>query len=148
MRRLADRPFATALATLLLMNAVAGLSRATLATDALQGLVPSLFLDFLVVAYGIAGLLLLAGMAIPRTNIEASGCILAFSGLMIRSVAVIYILGANVKTVTAALFYVIFMWACAERLRQIINDDKIVRIHDGLHLKLGEEPDDASTAGS
>ena len=144
MRRLADRPFATALASLLLMGTIAGLAGASLSTDALEGLVSAYFLKFLLVCYGAGGLLVLLGMAWPRSNIEAAGCVLTASGLIIRAVALVYVLGPNVRTVTSALFYLIFTWACAERFRQIIHEDKIVRIHNGVSLKfVGEDEADA-----
>lgn len=126
--RLADRPFATAMATLLLVTSIAQLIGVRLTADALELLVPAWMLDALSVLFGLGGACLLLGMASNRTDIEAAGCVLAGNGLGIRLVALVYALGPEVAVIATGLFYVVFGWACLERFVQILRHERIVRV--------------------
>lgn len=142
LRRLSYRPFATALGFLLFAGAITALSNVGLTQDALLKLVPNWLLDCLSLAYGTGGLLLLLGMSRDRGNIEASGCILVVSGLLVRTIALLYVLGFTPATISTAVFYVVFGWACLERFRQIVRGDHIVRIHQDVEIRFEGVPDD------
>jgi hypothetical protein len=130
LRRLADRPFATALGFLLFAGAITALSGTGLTADALEGLVPRWALNLFAGTYGLGGALILAGLGKMRANLEAAGCVLVASGLAVRLIALYYSLGVTVPTISTGIFYVVFGWACLERFRQIVQGDRIIRVHE------------------
>ena len=132
---LRDRPFASAMGVLFVSSAVVALSDLSLTADALSTLVPWWFLDILSVCYGASGLCLLAGMMFERGDWEAAGCVLAFSGLVVRGIAVLVVLGVTPSTIALIMFYLVFGGACVERLRQIIFGEKIIHVVTEVKLK-------------
>lgn len=134
---LADRPFATALAMLLLSSGIITIAGLGLTHDALDELVPEAFVNGLAVTYAIAGLLLMAGMAFGRADIEASGCVLGFSGVLIRLIALIVAFGFTAAVLSSVILYISILWAFAERFRQILNHQNIVRVTG--RIEVGED---------
>lgn len=134
---LADRPFATALAVLLLTSGIITLAGLGLSHDALEEIVSKVFVNVLAVTYSVAGLLLLIGMAFMRPDVEAAGCVLGFSGVFIRLIALIVALGFTAAVLSSVILYVCIMWAFAERFRQILDHQNIVRVNGTL--KVGDD---------
>lgn len=128
---LADRPFAAALAVLLVTSMIVTLTGISLTADVLKHLVPDWLLVLLAISYGIGGILLMIGMMYDRGDVEGSGCVLIVSGLIIRAIALVVVLGPSPASVSTVLFYVVFAGACIIRFRQITNGDKIIRLHMG-----------------
>lgn len=127
-RAAADRPFATAMAVLAIASAVTSVMDVRLTHDILSGLVAQWILDLVSVSYGVAGLLLLVGIAKNRTDVEGAGCALLFSGLLIRGVALVAVMGFSLAVLTNVMFYVIFAGACVERFLQCVKGEHIVLV--------------------
>lgn len=140
-RNLRDRPFATALSLLLVSASITALLHLNLAADALARLVPEWLLIALSICYGIAGVVLLIGLATRRGDCEAAGCALAASGIVIRATAIVTVLGISVSTAATVVFYAAFLWAVLERLRQILRHEQIVRVGAVLRLQIEDEHD-------
>lgn len=138
---LLDRPFASAMAVLFVASAVVALGDLSLTADVLETLVPGWFLDAMSVAYGLSGILLLVGMMFERGDWEAAGCVLALSGLLARAIAIVAVLGVRPETIALILFYVVFGGACIERLRQILNGERIIHTH--VQVKLENKEDES-----
>ena len=134
---LADRTFATALAVLLLTSGIITIAGLGLTHDALEEIVSKTFVNGLAVTYSLAGLLLLVGMAFMRPDLEASGCVLGFSGVLIRLIALIVAFGFTAAVLSSIILYICIMWAFAERFRQILDHQNIVRVNSTL--KVGDE---------
>lgn len=132
---LGERPFATALGFLLVSSMLIQMLGLSLTADVLKSLVPGWLLLILSLTYGLAGIFLLVGLMWRRQDYEAAGCILIFSGLMIRMMALLIVLGITSGTLSNAIFYLGFGWACIERLRQIVNGDRIIRVHQEIIFK-------------
>jgi len=145
---LADRPFATALGGLLLASMIVTLADIGLTADALESLVPGWLLTLLSVTYGIGGLLILDGVMFQRGNTEAAGCTLVASGLVVRFIALMTVLGVTPATLATGVFYLVFCWACLERVRQIMRGDRIIHVEREYKLTWRGEPDDSSGDGS
>lgn len=138
-RRLQDRPFAAALGALLLTSPIITAAGASLTTDPLNHLVPSFLFYALLTMYGAAGLCLVLGIGLEKTNIEAAGCILAISGLAVRMIALFSVIGFTVPVLATTVFYVVFGGACVERLMQCIRGEHIVRVSNVVSLE--DDPD-------
>jgi hypothetical protein len=145
---LADRPFATALGGLLLASMIVTLANIGLTADALESLVPRWLLTLLSVTYGIGGLLILDGVMFRRGNSEAAGCSLVASGLVVRFIALITVLGVTAATVATGVFYLVFCWACLERVRQIVHGERIIHVEKEFHVTWKEEADDSGNGAS
>ena len=139
---LADRPFATALAILLLSSGLITIFGLGLTHDALEDLVSDTFVNVLSMAYSLAGLMLLLGMALRRADVEAAGCVLGLTGVIIRLIAIVVVYGFTPAVLSTVLLYIAVSWAFAERFRQILNHQQVVRV-DGT-VKVEEEDDDRS----
>jgi hypothetical protein len=126
---LADRPFATALGVLLWSSGLITIFGLGLTHDALEAVVSPVFTNVLAGAYALAGLLLLAGMAFSRPDIEAAGCVLGFTGVLVRLIAVIVGLGFTPAVLSTVLLYIAVSWAFAERFRQILNHQQVIRVN-------------------
>jgi protein-S-isoprenylcysteine O-methyltransferase Ste14 len=89
-------------------------------------------------AYLLGGLLLFLGIGRRRVNVEAAGCILFVTGVVIEALAFLSLLGWTKTTswLTVALLLV-FGAAAAARLWQIVTG----RHH--VLVKFGERADDA-----
>lgn len=138
-RNLADRPFASALAFLLFSSMLVQLLGLSLAADALSELVSEWLLNLLSFTYGIAGAMLLVGLMWKRADYEAAGCAIALSGLLIRMVALLTVLGFTTATVSNAVFYLAFAWACVERIKQIVIGERIIRVNPEVKIRFKEE---------
>jgi len=141
MSHLADRPFATALGGLLLASMIVTLADIGLTADALSTLVPDWLLTLLSVTYGIGGILIIDGVMFRRGNSEAAGCALVASGLLVRFIALITVLGFHPATVATGVFYLMFGWACIERIRQILRGESIMHIEKEYKVTWEDEPD-------
>lgn len=141
MSHLADRPFATALGGLLLASMIVTLADIGLTADALATLVPDWLLTLLSITYGVGGLLIIDGIMFGHGNSEAAGCALVSSGLLVRFIALISVLGLHPATVATGVFYLVFGWACVERIRQIVKGERIIHVEKEYKITWEEEPD-------
>lgn len=135
LKRFADRPFATALSGVLLSGGIIALTHSGLTADAIEGLVPGWLVTTLSVSYALSGLFLLIGLGFERPDIEAAGCVLALSGISVRVVALLTVVGFIVPVLATLVFYVLLMWAFLERLRQILRHQSIVRVTTKLQIE-------------
>ena len=139
LRNLADRPFAAAIGFLLLTSGIVTIAGQSLTADALETLVSPELLYGLAVTYACGGALMLSSLVWRMANLEAAALMLIGTGLMIRMVALLAVLGVHVNTVSTSAFYLAFGWACLERFRQILNDEKIIRVHRQVTLIVKED---------
>lgn len=127
-RHLQDRPFATALGALLVVSPIITALHAGLTADVLEKLVPMWIFWALLAAYFASGVMLVLGIAYMRLDWEAAGCALALSGLLVRLIALLLVIGPTVAVIATGAFYVIFAGACVERLLQCLKGEHIVRV--------------------
>ena len=136
---LADRPWATAFGFLLFGQVVTTLLNFGLTADVLTSLVPHWLILLLSIAYGLGGLLMLVGLAFQRGDYEAAGCVLIASGLVVRGISILVVLGVHPETLGACTFFAVFTWACFERIRQIVHGERIIRVSSKVDLKFVED---------
>lgn len=127
---LAARPFDTALASLPFSAGLFALFGLSLEADPLSMLVPTALLIGLSVAYALSGVFLIIGIGFRLGNVEAAGCILLVSGVMVRLIAVIVEFGLNARTIAVAILYVVVATMTIIRLRQIWRDVGITTVRE------------------
>lgn len=140
-RALQDRPFASALAALLLTQPIVTLAGAGLTHDALEDLVPFPMFVALNLLYFMAGLGIFCGIGRSRPNVEAAGCALAISGLAIRLFSLLVVLGPTIPVLATGMFYVFFGGACVERILQTMRGEHIVRVSEIVELNREDDDD-------
>ncbi len=136
---LRQRPFATALAVLLVFVGITSIFNVSLSEDALAQLIPSLLVHAFAWSALVAGLMLLISIALDRLNLEAAACVLILVQTIIRMIAMLSAFGVTKPTFVLSVFYGVFSWATAERLRQCLRGEEIVRVQHVVKLD-GVEP--------
>ena len=119
---------AAALGVLLIISPVVTATGQNLTADALQPLVWTGLYWVILFAYFLAGLLITVGIGRNRLDVEAAGCALAASGLIIRLIALLATIGLTIPVVATGVFYVVFAGACIERVIQCLRGEHIVRV--------------------
>jgi hypothetical protein len=141
-RAVLDRPGMFALAFLLVASSIIQLTGIGLTADALEGLLPEWAFVLFAVTYGISGLLIITGMATDRLNVEASGDILAASGVVVRLIAMVYVLPFSVAVVANAFLFVVFGATFLLRYVQCVKGEHIIRVDTRVYViakREGEE---------
>jgi hypothetical protein len=140
-QRSADRPGMFGLAFLLVASSIITLTKVGLTADALAGLLPEWAFIVFALGYGLAGLLIVAGMALERLNIEAAGDALAAGGVLARLVAVIAVLPFSVPVVANATLLAVFGGIFVLRFAQCLEGEHIIRVKTTVEFTRGEKLD-------
>jgi uncharacterized membrane protein YedE/YeeE len=128
--RLITVPFETLIGALVVYAGIAGLLRGS--RDPLDLLLPHWEVLAFQVAYGLAGLQMLGGLAFARPNVEAAGLILLGMNVIVRFIAVVDILGITEPVVELLFLYGLILAACLVRVIALFRHQVIIRgIVDG-----------------
>lgn len=118
--RLRAFPFQASIAGLAVLTGATGLLHIGTSTSALQALMPNYLVDILNALYLTSGLAMLSGQALPRRDIEGFGLVVLASSVLVRGAALVLLAGVTEEVITIYVFYLMILWACAVRLRQLI----------------------------
>lgn len=120
-------PFETLLALLAVFSCIFGLLHVTSSTNTLDAALGEPLTVAFEIGYGVAGLLMLAGLGFGKGNLEAAGLIMLGSNGLVRFLALWAVVGFTSGVAMALFFYLLIVGACVARLRSILNREVIVR---------------------
>ncbi|HWI47609.1 MAG TPA: hypothetical protein VNU45_05200 [Rummeliibacillus sp.] len=121
-------PFEILIAGLAIISGLVGLLHAGLQNNVLDKLLQSWQVVFFNISYLVAGLCLVAGLGIPRRDIEGAGLVLIIMSVVVRSFAELALLGINGLIVTSLLFNFMVIIACTIRILQLLKKEIIIKI--------------------
>jgi hypothetical protein len=128
--RLITVPFETLIGALVVYAGVAGFLRGS--ADPLDLVLPHWEVLVFQVAYVVAGLQMLGGLAFAKSNMEAAGLILLATGEVIRFIAIVDAIGLNERVGELLILYGLIVAACLVRVIALFRHQVIIRgIVDG-----------------
>jgi hypothetical protein len=142
LRRTSDRPAMFALSFLLVGSSIITLSKLGLTADALSGLLPEWAFVVFAAAYGLAGLFIIAGLALDRLNLEAAGCALAAGGVAARIIATIAVLSLSVPVIANTAILAVLGMAFVVRFRQCLEGEHIIRMSPHIAFEEWNDEDE------
>jgi hypothetical protein len=126
--RFATVPFEAMIAALAAYSGGVGLLRFGANTDPLSLSLPLALVTMFQAGYLIAGLAMLVGLGTGRRNFEALGLVVVASSVLIRTVALVWVVGFTAPIINAMISSALVVLACVLRNRSLSRGDVIARI--------------------
>jgi hypothetical protein len=127
-RRMAVVPFEAMIAAFIVYSGVISLFNIGITTDALRAVLEPWFADAFSVTYLIAGASMLYGIARGRGGAESFGLVLVGMSVIVRSIALVWLLGLDATIINALVFNVLVLLTCAVRLRALFKGEAITKV--------------------
>jgi hypothetical protein len=126
--RLSVVPFESAIAVLVMYSGAVGLLRFGANSDPLTLQLPALLLTWTLGLYLVAGFALFLGVGLPHRGLEAFGLVVVGASLLIRTAALVTLVGLTAPVFNAIVTNAVFLLACLVRNRGLQRGDVILRI--------------------
>jgi hypothetical protein len=127
-RRFAILPFESLIGMLAVLTGGLGLFHiGGVGTDVLSVLLPVWLRVTVQVIYLTAGLAMLTGLGVDRPDLEGFGLVTLAASTIIRTIALIKVVGLTPPVITAAAFNILLIWACVARMLSLSRREAIIR---------------------
>jgi uncharacterized membrane protein YuzA (DUF378 family) len=130
--RIATLPFEAFVAVLALQAGLMGLFLIGSTANVLDAVLGAPLAHVFQAGYAVSGLLMLVGIGLGRADIEGFGLMLLSTSVVIRTIALAYLLGATADVAPAILTASFTVLFSALRLRHLLRHETIIRTNGGL----------------
>jgi len=125
--RIATLPFESFIAVLALQSGLVGLFRIGSSATVLDAVLGVSLAHVFQVGYAVSGLLMLVGVGLGRADSEGFGLMLLSTSVVIRTIALVYLLGITEDVAPALLTASFTVLFSGLRLRSLLHHEVIIR---------------------
>jgi hypothetical protein len=135
-RRQGIVPFETMFAFYSLYAGLAGVLHFGITNDVFKEVIGTSLALIFNIGYIVAGLSVYFGIGTRKANIEAFGLITLITSVLIRAIAMGYIIGMNPFIINSYVFSATFISACIVRLYHVLHRGALLAIQDTLYISV------------
>lgn len=129
--RLTTLPFSTVFACFAIFAGLVGLIDFDGTTADALGQALGRWGNLFELVYLVSGAGMLYGLAFGKAKVESPALVLLGMNVVVRSVALVLVLGFGSRIATGLVLNALVIWACWVRVAILMRGDRIVRIHGG-----------------